>query len=524
MKILILANNDIGLYQFRRELIEELLKKNKVVIALPYGELIEPLKKMGCRFINTPVDRRGINPFKDLKLMLKYMALLKAEAPELVITYTIKPNIYGGMACRIRKIPYAVNITGLGTAFQKKGFLRKLVVTLYKQGLKKANLIFFENIENRQIFVDQGIAEEKDTCVLNGAGVNLKHYQVAEYPTEERGIRFLFIGRVMQEKGIEELFSAMQMLQKDAIDCTLDVLGDYEEDYKGKEPGHGLQQTADVFNPHSLVCGNERIGHPGQTEHRDHGRDTGAHDGAAHGVGKFRTADNKDQACSHEHTDLKEHTHVDHFAAVGGTHFREDTGNDDAGHAKDEQSGRKTSFLRKGRTFSRAHNSLHETGLQASLVFFVVLQIFTVAKHDGGNYDNGDQRCGNRHHQNGLKTEVVTVLGVQTDQSSRTGGHRACHQGLLSGNAGSGHRAFRADAHAVSYFIDHRHQGLGDVGCAGHESKEPRHQRRNVNDAVRIGENDFFCDSHHVVDAACGVHYGSGGSHGDHDEKHVSRG
>ena len=234
MKILILANNDIGLYQFRRELIEELLKKNEVVIALPYGELIEPLKRMGCRFINTPVDRRGINPFKDLKLMLQYMALLKTEAPELVITYTIKPNIYGGMACRIRKIPYAVNITGLGTAFQKKGFLRKLVVTLYKQGLKEANLIFFENIENRQIFVDQGIAEEKETCVLNGAGVNLKHYQVAEYPTEERGIRFLFIGRVMQEKGIEELFSAMQMLQKDAIDCTLDVLGDYEEDYKGK--------------------------------------------------------------------------------------------------------------------------------------------------------------------------------------------------------------------------------------------------------------------------------------------------
>ena len=234
MKILILANNDIGLYQFRRELIEELLKKNEVTISLPYGELIEPLKKMGCYFIDTPVDRRGINPFKDLKLMLKYMALLKAEAPELVVTYTIKPNIYGGMMCRIRKIPYAVNITGLGTAFQKKGFLRKLVVTLYKQGLKKANLIFFENIENRQIFVEQGIVEEKDTCVLNGAGVNLKHYQVAEYPTEEGGIRSLFIGRVMKEKGIDELFSVMQMLQKDEIDCTLDVLGEYEEDYKDK--------------------------------------------------------------------------------------------------------------------------------------------------------------------------------------------------------------------------------------------------------------------------------------------------
>lgn len=234
MRILILANNDIGLYQFRRELIEELLKNNEVAIALPYGELVEPLKEMGCQFINTPLDRRGINPFKDLKLILRYMGILKSEAPELVITYTIKPNIYGGLACCIKKIPYAVNITGLGTAFQKKGFLRELVIFLYKQGLKKANLVFFENIENRQIFVNQGIVKEKDTCLLNGAGINLKHYQVAEYPTEAEGIRFLFIGRVMKEKGIEELFAAMQMLRKDRINCTLDVLGDYEEDYKCK--------------------------------------------------------------------------------------------------------------------------------------------------------------------------------------------------------------------------------------------------------------------------------------------------
>ena len=147
MKILILANNDIGLYQFRRELIEELIKKNEVMIALPYGGLVEPLKKIGCRFINTPVDRRGINPLKDLKLLKKYVDLMKAEAPELVITYTIKPNIYGGMACRIKKVPYAVNITGLGTAFQKKGFLRKLVTVLYRAGIKRAKRVFFENVE-----------------------------------------------------------------------------------------------------------------------------------------------------------------------------------------------------------------------------------------------------------------------------------------------------------------------------------------------------------------------------------------
>ena len=231
MKILILANYDVGLFCFRRELIEELLKNNEVFISLPYGELIEPLKEMNCRFIDTPVDRRGINPAADIKLFSNYKRILKRIKPDLVITYTIKPNVYGGFVCRMLKIPYAANITGLGTAFQGKGLLRKLVTLMYKVGLKKAKTVFFENSENRQIFIDEKIVKEEKTCLLNGAGVNLERFCVAEYPAENGTTRFLFIGRVMKEKGIDELFKAMQLLRKDGIDCVLDVVGGYEEDY-----------------------------------------------------------------------------------------------------------------------------------------------------------------------------------------------------------------------------------------------------------------------------------------------------
>ena len=115
MKILILANYDVGLFCFRKELIEELLKKNTVLISLPYGELVEPLKSMGCVFVDTQFEHRGINPIKDFVLMLRYYKLIKKQNPDLVITYTIKPNVYGGFACRLLKIPYAANITGLGT-------------------------------------------------------------------------------------------------------------------------------------------------------------------------------------------------------------------------------------------------------------------------------------------------------------------------------------------------------------------------------------------------------------------------
>lgn len=232
MKILILANNDIGLYQFRKELIVKLLEAHEVYISLPYGELIDPLEKAGCCFVDTQIDRRGVNPVTDFKLLNQYFVMIRKINPDLVITYTIKPNIYGGLVSRILRRQYAVNITGLGTAFQKKGILRKFVVVMYKTALKKAKVVFFENSENRKIFVGERIVKKDKTCVLNGAGVNLDHYTLLPYPEEMGVTRFLFVGRVMKEKGIEELFTAMRKLQEDGISCTLDVVGEMEEDYK----------------------------------------------------------------------------------------------------------------------------------------------------------------------------------------------------------------------------------------------------------------------------------------------------
>lgn len=256
MKILVLANNDAGLYQFRKELLSELLKDHEVTISLPYGEMVEPLKKAGCKFIDTPVDRRGVNPVKDFGLFLRYMKIIKAEKPDLVITYTIKPNVYGGMACRLRKVPYAVNITGLGTAFQGHGMLRRLVKTLYRLGTSGAKVMFFENVGNRQVFLEEKLVKPEKTCLLSGAGVNLEHFQLLEYPQEEQEIRFLFVGRVMKEKGIDELFSAMQRLREEGYPCSLDVLGGFEEDYaqkmkKYEEAGwlhyHGYQKDVRPF-------------------------------------------------------------------------------------------------------------------------------------------------------------------------------------------------------------------------------------------------------------------------------------
>ncbi len=232
-KIVIIGNNSGGLYGFRKELISRLKSDGSEVTALtPFDNFVRELRELGIKLIETPIDRRGMNPVTDFALLLNYYKILKVEKPDIVVTYTIKPNIYAGLVCRCLRLPLAANITGLGTAFQKKGLLRSFVTEMYKVSLQKARVVFFENEENRQIFIDRKIVKEEQTCLLHGAGVNLDEYPPIEYPQADTPVRFLFIGRVMKEKGVDELFAAMERLRQEGISCSLDVLGDYEEDYE----------------------------------------------------------------------------------------------------------------------------------------------------------------------------------------------------------------------------------------------------------------------------------------------------
>jgi len=114
VRILIITNFDVGLYKFRRELLDKLISdKNEVIIALPNGKLISDIVALGCRYINVELDRRSTNPFKDLTLLHAYRAIIMREKLDVVLSYTIKPNVYGGLACRMTKTPYIANVTGL---------------------------------------------------------------------------------------------------------------------------------------------------------------------------------------------------------------------------------------------------------------------------------------------------------------------------------------------------------------------------------------------------------------------------
>lgn len=231
MKVLILSNFGMGLYKFTKELIEELLQQGMVVhLSFPQDEYTDKLVELGCDYTETPIDRRGTNPITDFKLILRYIKLIKWIKPDVVLTYTIKPNIYGGIACRLLKVPYIANITGLGSAIENKGLLHSLTLHLYSVGLKKASCVFFQNEPNRRLFYEKQLVKGK-TRRIPGSGVNLVINYFEEYPVPEAPLRFLFIGRIMKEKGIDELLLAAEQVKCKYPEVQFDLVGFLEESY-----------------------------------------------------------------------------------------------------------------------------------------------------------------------------------------------------------------------------------------------------------------------------------------------------
>lgn len=229
-KILIITNHSYMLYRFRRELIEALANDHEVVLSMPFVGHEDDFKAMGLRCIETKVDRRGIDPRTDFKLLCTYDRMIKEEHPDIVITYSIKPNIYAGIVCRRRGISYCANVQGLGTAFQKKG-LAQFVTILYRAALGKAKTVFFENSENARLFVARGIIPEKKVTLLHGAGINLDEYAYQPYP-RNKVTHFLYLGRIMREKGMDELFYAAKRLHDEGAKFVLDLVGFFEDEYK----------------------------------------------------------------------------------------------------------------------------------------------------------------------------------------------------------------------------------------------------------------------------------------------------
>lgn len=231
-KILVLTNHSYMLWRFRQELIAELARENEVVLCMPFVGHEDDFQSMGLRCLEVHMARRGKNPFQELALLRTYWRTISREKPDLVLTYSIKPNIYGGLVCRMRKIPYCANVQGLGTAFQYPA-ISHVVTKLYRMAMKRVGRVFFENEENAALFCSRKIVKKEKISVLHGAGINLGGYPVQPYP-EEEPFRFLYLGRIMREKGVNELFAAAQRLHAEGEQFTLELVGFFEDAYKAQ--------------------------------------------------------------------------------------------------------------------------------------------------------------------------------------------------------------------------------------------------------------------------------------------------
>lgn len=263
MKVLILTNKLTGLLSFRRELLEVLKDKGyKVVVSAPFEKIVsEQLEQYNCKLIPTFVNRRGINPIKDFFLIMSYKRIIKQEKPDVVLSYTIKPNLYGGLACKWANVPQIINVTGLGTAVENPGLLQKFVIGLYKVCLNKVRLMFFQNTANLNFCKEHGMINGRYE-LLPGSGVNLDRFVAAPMP-EGNVVKFMFISRLMKQKGIEEYLGMAERIKKENPNTEFHIIGacddgNYKEaierlEKEGVVKYHGFQTDVRPFI-HSVHC------------------------------------------------------------------------------------------------------------------------------------------------------------------------------------------------------------------------------------------------------------------------------
>jgi len=222
---MITLNTAWNLINFRSGLIKALVAHGYEVIAVaPFDEYATRLSTLGCRFIPLPMDNKGTNPGRDLLLLARFFNLMRSERPDVFLGYTVKPNIYGSLAANALRIPVINNVAGLGTVFIKGGWLNQLVRGLYRIALSRSSKVFFQNDEDRQLFVSGGLVSEPIAGRLPGSGIDLVKFLPASLPAGPY-VRFLLIARMLWDKGVGEYVEAARLLKRRGIAAELCLLG-----------------------------------------------------------------------------------------------------------------------------------------------------------------------------------------------------------------------------------------------------------------------------------------------------------
>lgn len=232
MRIAISINRSWNIYNFRSGLVRALIAEGHEVIAIaPKDEYSKILMKMGCRFFPLEVQNTGSNPLKDLALYFEYLRIYRKIQPDIVLQYTIKPNIYGTLAAKRLSIPVINNVSGLGTVFLNYGLVSWVAKLLYKIAFNKTDLVFFQNEDDRREFLQKINLPKLQTDLLPGSGINLSQFN--PQPRVNGGkFTFLMISRIIKDKGIYEYVNMAKRAKANNIDARFQLLGETDVSHR----------------------------------------------------------------------------------------------------------------------------------------------------------------------------------------------------------------------------------------------------------------------------------------------------
>lgn len=228
--IVISSNTAWSVLNFRRNLIEALLADGHRITAIsPDGPEADDIRAFGCDFVPVSIDRRGSSVQRDLRLMRNFHQIFREIKPDAIISYTIKNNIYGGVAARWLRIPFLPVVTGLGAAFGQDNLLGRIVVALYRWGFRDSERVYFLNSDDGAAFGDRGILRADQIHYLPGEGIDVERFNFRPLPAD-RPRRFIYLGRILREKGAPEYLQAAEVLNATRGDCVFEVLGFVDPD------------------------------------------------------------------------------------------------------------------------------------------------------------------------------------------------------------------------------------------------------------------------------------------------------
>jgi glycosyltransferase involved in cell wall biosynthesis len=226
MRVLLTANSAWNIWNFRRPIVEAFQKAGyRVIILAPEDDAAPYLESLGCEFHALKMDIKGTNPLNDYLLKRRYQRYFRKLKPDVVFSYTIKNNLFGALAAKRLKIPFVPNVTGLGTAFLSSGTLQRIAEALYRSAFAGLPIVFFQNEDDRALFVERGLVAPDQVRLLPGSGIDLLRFSASPLPAEETPTTFLMIARLLKDKGIVEYVEAARLVKKIFPDTRFQILG-----------------------------------------------------------------------------------------------------------------------------------------------------------------------------------------------------------------------------------------------------------------------------------------------------------